>query len=50
MTDAITLKTPKGDFDYAIMEGSVGPEVVEIRTPAHDDGHGGPPRGGVRLP
>src|SRR4029079_244090 len=31
MSDAVTFKTPKGDFDYQVMEGSVGPEVVDIR-------------------
>ena len=31
MTDAVTLKTPGGDFNYDVLEGSVGPNVVDIR-------------------
>ncbi|MGN6155656.1 MAG: citrate/2-methylcitrate synthase, partial [Sphingomicrobium sp.] len=31
MTDAVTLKLPQGDQDYAVLKGSVGPEVIDIR-------------------
>ena len=32
MTDnTVTMKTPGGDFNFPVMEGSVGPEVVDIR-------------------
>ena len=31
MTDAVTLKLPQGDEDYPVLEGSVGPEVIDIR-------------------
>src|SRR6185503_19959199 len=32
MTDkTATLNTPTGNFDYPVLEGSVGPEVVDIR-------------------
>ena len=31
MTDEVTLKLPKGDQAYPVLEGSVGPEVIDIR-------------------
>src|SRR6476469_3797428 len=31
MTDAVTLKTPEGDLNYPVLNGSVGPDVVDIR-------------------
>src|SRR5690349_24971581 len=31
MTDNVSMKTPAGDFDYPVLDGSVGPEVVDIR-------------------
>src|SRR6478752_149445 len=32
MTDnAVSMKTPAGDFDYPVLDGTVGPEVVDIR-------------------
>jgi citrate synthase len=31
MTDPATLKTASGDFQYPVLEGSVGPDVVDIR-------------------
>src|SRR3954467_12541567 len=32
MTDkTVSLNTPAGDFDYPLLDGSVGPEVVDIR-------------------
>ena len=31
MTDEVTLKLPQGDQDYPVLEGSVGPEVIDIR-------------------
>src|SRR5690242_12880684 len=32
MTDkAVSMKTPGGDFDYPVLDGTVGPEVVDIR-------------------
>src|SRR5574338_1658924 len=27
----VTLKTPAGDFDYPVLKGTVGPDVVDIR-------------------
>ena len=33
MTDEIaSLKTPKGEFDFPVLKGSVGPEVIDIRN------------------
>src|SRR3954451_3931769 len=32
MTDKIaSMKLPGGDFDFPVLEGSVGPEVIDIR-------------------
>ena len=31
MTDEVTFKLPKGDQAYPVLEGSVGPEVIDIR-------------------
>ena len=32
MTDKIvSMKTPGGDFDYPVLDGTVGPEVIDIR-------------------
>ncbi|WP_423142491.1 citrate synthase [Parablastomonas sp. CN1-191] len=31
MADAVKLGTPTGDFDYPVISGSVGPDVVDIR-------------------
>src|SRR5690349_24013219 len=32
MTDkTVSMKTPGGDFEYPVLEGSVGPDVVDIR-------------------
>ena len=32
MTDkAASMKVPAGDFDFPVLDGSVGPEVVDIR-------------------
>src|SRR5690348_18501531 len=32
MTDkVVSMKTPGGDFEYPVLEGSVGPEVIDIR-------------------
>ena len=32
MTDkAVSMKTPGGDFNYPLLDGTVGPEVVDIR-------------------
>src|SRR5512146_2487803 len=31
MTEPATLKTASGDFQYPVLEGSVGPDVVDIR-------------------
>jgi len=32
MTDkAVSMKLPGGDFDYPVLDGTVGPEVVDIR-------------------
>ena len=28
---SVTLKTSAGDFDYPVLEGTVGPDVVDIR-------------------
>jgi citrate synthase len=39
MTDqTASLKTPSGDFDFAVLPGSVGPEVVDIRKLYGDTG------------
>ncbi|MEO7654145.1 MAG: citrate/2-methylcitrate synthase, partial [Sphingomicrobium sp.] len=33
MTDkSVAMNTPAGDFDYPLLEGSVGPSVVDIRN------------------
>ncbi|HET9810939.1 MAG TPA: citrate synthase, partial [Sphingomicrobium sp.] len=31
MTDPVTLKSAKGDYEFPVLEGSVGPDVVDIR-------------------
>ena len=31
MTDAVTLKSPDGDHNYPVLNGTVGPDVVDIR-------------------
>src|SRR5947207_1212222 len=39
MTDKTALiKTPAGDFDFPVLEGSVGPEVIDIRKLYNDTG------------
>ena len=31
MTDPVTLKTAKGDFQFPVLEGSCGPDVFDVR-------------------
>ena len=31
MTDPVTLKTPERDYELPVIDGSCGPEVVDIR-------------------
>ena len=31
MTEAVTLSSDKGNFEFPVLEGSVGPEVIDIR-------------------
>ena len=39
MTDQkASLHTPRGNFDFPVLEGSVGPEVVDIRKLYADTG------------
>ena len=32
MTDPVTLKTAKGDFQFPVLEGSCGPDVFDVRV------------------
>ena len=39
MTDTATLKVDGKDFEYPVMSGTVGPDVIDIRKLYAQTGH-----------